>query len=71
MPARGSSALARTLFLADLLAHEVDGSRYESVGTLTAGLEWLGLDAIAPSKLVEQTRAAVVQVGPLRVVVAG
>ncbi len=71
MPALGSSPLARTLFLADLLAHEVDGSRYESVGTLVAGLEWLGLDPAGATELVQQTRDALEHVAPLRVVVAG
>ena len=48
---------ARTLFLADLLSHEVEGTPYEASGTLASGLEWLGLDPADAVPLVDQTRA--------------
>jgi HD-like signal output (HDOD) protein len=69
MPARGSSPLGRTLFLADLLAHEVDGSPYEANATLASGLEWLGYDADAAT-LVDQTRAGLQKVEPLQALIA-
>ena len=56
---------ARTLFLADLLSHEVEGTPYEASGTLASGLEWLGLDPADAVPLVAQTRAGLEQVEPL------
>jgi len=70
MPARGSSPLARTLFLADLLSHEVEGTPYEASGTLASGLEWLGLDPADAVALVAQTRAGLEQVEPLSTLIA-
>jgi HD-like signal output (HDOD) protein len=69
MPARGSSPLGRTLFLADLLSHVVDGTPYEANATLASGLEWLGYDTDA-STLVDETRAGLRKVGPLQALIA-
>jgi HD-like signal output (HDOD) protein len=70
MPARSSTPLARTLFLADLLAHEVEGTPYEASGSLAHGLEWLGIDPADAAPLVEQTRAGLEKVEPLQSLMA-
>jgi HD-like signal output (HDOD) protein len=70
MPARSSTPLGRTLFLADLLAHEVEGTPYEASASLTQGLEWLGIDPADAVSLVEQTRAGLAKVEPLQSLMA-
>lgn len=70
MPARGSGPLGRTLFLADLLAHELEQTPYEAGATLATGLEWLGIDAAEGARLLDQTRASARKVEPLQSLIA-
>ena len=70
MPARSSGSLGRALFLADLLAHEIERTSYEAGTTLDAGLEWLAIDRATANSLIEETRAAVLKIEPLQSLIA-
>ena len=70
MPARNSSDLGRALFLADLLAHDVERTPYEAGTTLEAGLEWLGIDTSTAKSLMEETLAGVRKIEPLHTLIA-
>jgi HD-like signal output (HDOD) protein len=70
MPARGSGAMGRTLFLADLLAHHVEETPYEAGTTFASGLDWLGIEHSEAGPLAEQARAGLQKVEPLQSLLA-
>jgi HD-like signal output (HDOD) protein len=70
MPARGSGAMGRTLFLADLLAHDVEETPYETGTTFASGLDWLGIERGEAGSLVEEARAGLRKVEPLQSLIA-
>ena len=65
LPSAGSSALARVLFLAELLSHVVDGTPQESPLTLAAAFEYMGEDSEQADALAAQARAGLEAIGPL------
>ena len=70
MPSRSSGSMGRTLFLADLLAHAVEETPYETGTTFAAGLEWIGLAASEADPLIEQARDGLQKVEPLQSLIA-
>ena len=65
LPMVRSSALARVLFLAELVAHMVDGSPPESPLTLAAAFEYLGEDPEQAAVLVARAQDGLETIGPL------
>jgi HD-like signal output (HDOD) protein len=70
MPARGSGPLGSTLFLADLLAHDLHGTPYEATTTFQAGLDWLGIDRSEAEPMLVAARAGLEKVEPLQSLIA-
>jgi HD-like signal output (HDOD) protein len=70
MPARGSGPMGHTLFLADLLAHEVEQTPFEASTTYASGLEWLGIETAEAGTLVDEARAGLRKVEPLQALIA-
>jgi HD-like signal output (HDOD) protein len=70
LPSAHSSALARVVFLAELLGHMVDGTPQESPLTLTAAFEYVGEDPDQVALLVARAQASLEAIGPLADLVA-
>jgi HD-like signal output (HDOD) protein len=65
LPSARSSALARVVFLAELLGHMVDGTPQESPLTLAAAFEYMGEDPDQADALVARAQTGLEAIGPL------
>ncbi len=65
LPSSSSSPLVRTLFLAELLAHMVDGTPQETRLSLATAFEYVGEDPERAALLVARAQASLAAMGPV------